>query len=139
MHAQVVVDRKMSTLTVATTSARVLHLQAITVNLDAATVSVAGRPVAASPAEFDLLYLLLQRRDVPMSKAAIMTELFGADHCRDERQVDVFVARLRKALATAGAGLTVQAVAGRGYALLDEDDWAASDVRPCDRPVLLAA
>ena len=125
---------------VASISARVLQWQTVSIDLDARTVSVAGRHVPTSPAEFSLLCLLLQRRNVPLDKAAIMAELFGPDHHRDERQADVFVARVRKALAAAGAGGMIQTIPGRGYALLNDGPVAASDtVFPGGHPVLLAA
>jgi DNA-binding response OmpR family regulator len=95
-------------------------------DLDQHCVRVGNRVVAASNAEFDLLHLLISRRNLPMSKDFIMSWLFGHDHGRDLRQVDMFVARLRKSLAAFGLAGLISTISGRGYAVLDERGNAVS-------------
>lgn len=56
-----------------------------------------------------------------MTKEFIMSRLFGTDHGRDLRQVDMFVARLRQSLSAFGLAGLIQTIAGRGYAVLDDD------------------
>ena len=67
-----------------------------------------------------------------MSKDFIMTRLFGHDHGRDVRQIDMFVARLRKSLAAVGLAGLISTISGRGYAVLEERGNAVSghEARP---------
>ena len=101
-----------------------LHWRSLTLDLNQQSLSVQGISVPASRAEFGLLHLLISRRNVAMSKAAIMAALFGAHHGRDLRHVDIFVARLRKSLSAFGLGDVISTLSGRGYAVLDHA-WEA--------------
>ena len=76
-----------------------------------------------------------------MAKGGLLQALFGADHGRDDRQIDVFVARLRRTLSAAGLGEVIAAVPGRGYAILDDaaETGTADQPPPHDCQVYLAA
>lgn len=131
----------MSILAVVSKTLRVLRWGSLAIDLDSETIHVAGTGIIVSPGEFSLVALLLRRRNLPLSKEAIGMELWGPDHGRDVRQIDMFVARLRRSLASAGLPNAIVAVAGRGYAVIDEvgERDPSRDVDPRSCGVSLAA
>ena len=132
----------MDILSVVGKQARALHWKSLTLHLESRRATVAGAQVPATGAEFSLLHILVSRRNVAMSKDAILNALFGDGHRRDPRMVDVFVARLRTALAAHGLADAIETVAGRGYAVLDAGDLGHDPVLPAfhdDHFALLAA
>ena len=122
MHALVVGASSVKLLTVEKKRNRIVHWHSIALDLDRTRLSIGNKIIASSPAEFSLLHLLVSRRNLPMTKEFIMSRLFGDDHGRDLRQVDMFVARLRQSLSAVGLAGLIQTVAGRGYAVLDDHD-----------------
>jgi two-component system cell cycle response regulator CtrA len=87
------------------------------VTLDQArqSVSVDGRPVRVTRREFDVLETLMLRRGMLLTKDHFMSRLYGAEEGPDQRILDVFVCKLRRKLAAAGAAEIVRTVWGRGY------------------------
>ncbi len=82
---------------------------------DRQTVSVDGRLVAITGREFDVLETLLLRRSALMTKERFMSRLYGDEEGPDLRIIDVFVCKLRRKLAAAGAAEIVRTVWGVGY------------------------
>ena len=102
-----------------------LTYQDIVMDLDRWRVLRRGRPVALSTAEFKLLRALIENPSQVLSRERLVEIV-----CRDPAQVDpqainVYVGRLRRALAQVGPGDPIRAVRGKGYAL-DVDDYARS-------------
>jgi two-component system cell cycle response regulator CtrA len=87
-------------------------------------VSVDGRPVRITRREFDVLETLMLRRGVLLTKEHFMSRLYGAEDGPDQRILDVFVCKLRRKLAAAGAAEIVRTVWGRGYVV--EEPTAAA-------------
>ncbi|NKC29483.1 response regulator transcription factor [Falsiroseomonas selenitidurans] len=87
------------------------------VALDRARQSVAvdGRPVAVTTREFEVLEALLSRRSALLSKERFMNRLYGEAEGPDQRIIDVFICKLRRKLAAAGAAEIVRTVWGLGY------------------------
>ena len=110
----------MNVLTVVENETRLMRWKSMTLDLDRRTAQCGGVPIAVSPAEFNLLRLLIGRRNIPLEKDFIMSSLFGPDHGRDLRQADFFVARLRRLLAPFGLGDAISTIAGRGYTMVDD-------------------
>jgi two-component system cell cycle response regulator CtrA len=79
------------------------------------SVSVDGRPVRVTRREFDVLETLMLRRGMLLTKDHFMSRLYGAEEGPDQRILDVFVCKLRRKLAAAGAAEIVRTVWGRGY------------------------
>jgi DNA-binding response OmpR family regulator len=76
-------------------------------------VSVGGEDVLLTAMEFRLLAKLVERRDMVQTRAALLTEVWGASAHSKTRTVDTHVTRLRHKLRTAGR--FVQSVRGVGY------------------------
>jgi two-component system cell cycle response regulator CtrA len=87
----------------------------ITLDQAAATVSVDGQDVRVTRREFDVLELLLLRRGTLVSKEDFLQRLYGSEDGPDSRTLDVFVCKLRRKLAAAGAAEFIRTTWGRGY------------------------
>ena len=72
----------------------------------------AGRAVALTTREFDLLAFLANNLGLALSRQQLLDGVWGTDWYGDERTVDVHVAQLRKKL---GAELPLATVWGVGY------------------------
>lgn len=79
-------------------------------------VAVDGRPVRLTRREYDVLEMLLLRRGTVLGKEACMARLYGGEDGPEARIVDVFVCKLRRKLAAAGAAEILRTVWGIGYA-----------------------
>lgn len=73
-----------------------LVLGDLTVDRDAARVTLSGKPLALNPKEFKLLLYLIDNRGRLLTRDAILTAVWGYD-AGETRTVDNHVARLRRA------------------------------------------
>ena len=92
-----------------------LAIGPVGLNLDSRAVHVHGRPVRLTGKEFAILELLALRRGMVMTKEAILNHLYGGLDEPEMKIIDVFVCKLRKKLADAGAPEVIATVWGRGY------------------------
>lgn len=120
---------------------RVLNLGALSLNLDLRQASVTGADVCLSPAEFAILRLLAMRRNVALSKQAILAALYETGEGPDARMIDLYVQRARAKLGVFGLSGMIATVPGRGYAVLDAqgDDTEKLPQFETDSPKLLVA
>jgi len=82
--------------------------------LDGSTLSSPERSVSLSPAETELLRLLVLRRGIPVARAV----LGWGTGCTEGRAIDTLMGRLRtKIMAVSPAASVPQAVRGVGYRL----------------------
>lgn len=79
-----------------------------------------GEPIGLSPNEFRLLRYLLSQRGRIVSRKEAIAGLGKLDPPIDERTVDVWIGRLRRALRAAGAPDPIRTVRAQGY-MLDLD------------------
>ncbi len=95
-----------------------LEVGALRLDLSARQAAVAGSPLDLSATEFALLELLALERGRTFSRTQILGRLYQEERDPDSNVVDVFVARLRRKLESAGApaGL-ILTVRGAGYRL----------------------
>ena len=59
-------------------------------------VSRAGKPIALSPREFDVLQVLMQEPGRVFSRTELCERIWQREHEYDTRTVEIFIARLRK-------------------------------------------
>src|SRR4051794_733296 len=76
----------------------------------------AGQEVHLGPTEFRLLEYLMQTPGRVFTREQLLTNVWGEDAYVDERTVDVFVGRLRKALNQGRGPDPIRTVRGFGYA-----------------------
>ncbi len=74
-----------------------------------------GRPLSLSPNEFRLLRYLVSQRGEINSRRKIIAGLGKLEPPIDERTVDVWIGRLRRALRAAGAPDPIRTVRAQGY------------------------
>ena len=65
--------------------------------------------------EYAILELLVLRKGMVLTKEAFLNHLYGGMDEPEMKIIDVFICKLRKKLATAGAGNLIGTVWGRGY------------------------
>ncbi|SFK15149.1 winged helix-turn-helix domain-containing protein [Falsiroseomonas stagni] len=78
-------------------------------------LTVDGRDVRITRREFDVLEMLFLRRGSLVTKADFLQRLYGSDEGPDSRTLDVFICKVRRKLAAAGAAEFIRTAWGRGY------------------------
>ncbi len=86
----------------------------------ARSLEVAGRPVLLARRELALLEMLMRRAGRVVAKDALEEGLYGFEQEIGSNSLEVHVSRLRKRLAAAQAGSTIQTVRGVGYLLVED-------------------
>jgi two-component system cell cycle response regulator CtrA len=94
-----------------------LRVGTLQLDLDSHEVSVDGRPVALTSKLYSMLELMMLRKGAVMAKEAFLNHLYGGMNEPCAKIVDVFMCKLRKKLAEAGADGLIVTVWGRGYTL----------------------
>jgi two-component system cell cycle response regulator CtrA len=92
-----------------------IEIGPLLVDLDTRTAKVNGQDVAFTGKEFHLLELFALRVGAVQSKEQILNHLYGGRDEPELKIIDVFVCKLRKKLAAAGAKDLLETVWGRGY------------------------
>jgi two-component system phosphate regulon response regulator PhoB len=97
--------------------ARSLKLGDLSLDLTALQARWRDRPVPLMPNELRLLRYLMEQPGHVFSRAQLIAALGKKDQPIDERTVDAWVSRLRRALREAGAGYPLRTVRSLGYVL----------------------
>lgn len=97
--------------------AKRLELGPLVIDSGSRSVTMSGREVDLTTAEFDLLRLLADNAGEPISRDQIYQDLRGIDHDGLDRSIDLRVSRLRTKLGDEGPGL-IKSVRGVGYQLV---------------------
>jgi two-component system cell cycle response regulator CtrA len=92
-----------------------VRLGRLELNLDSREVLVDGRDVHLTGKEYSILELLVLRKGMVLTKEAFLNHLYGGMDEPEVKIIDVFVCKLRKKLARAGADGIIGTVWGRGY------------------------
>jgi two-component system alkaline phosphatase synthesis response regulator PhoP len=99
-------------------SARVLRAGALTIDLDAHRVDVAGEAIHLTPTEFALLRALAEQPGHALTRMELIEQSLGYRYEGMERSVDTHIKNLRRKLDEAGAGgALIETVFGVGYRL----------------------
>lgn len=94
---------------------RMIVLGGLTMDVAAFRVSWNGAPVPLMPNEFRLLRYLAEHHGRVFTRSQLIAALGKQETAIDERTVDVWVGRLRRALRDAGAGNVLRTVRSLGY------------------------
>ena len=92
-----------------------LRIGPLLLNLDSHEVTVNGEPVHLTGKEYAILELLVLRKGMVLTKEAFLNHLYGGMDEPEMKIIDVFICKLRKKLAVAGAENLIGTVWGRGY------------------------
>jgi two-component system, cell cycle response regulator CtrA len=96
-----------------------LSVGELTLNLGSREAAVAGTPVHLTGKEYAILELLMLRKGMVLTKEAFLNHLYGGMDEPEVKIIDVFICKLRKKLAQAGAEHVIGTVWGRGYMMRD--------------------
>ena len=96
-----------------------LHVGPLTLNLDSREVLINAQPVYLTAKEYAILELLVLRKGMILTKEAFLNHLYGGMDEPEMKIIDVFICKLRKKLALAGADNLIGTVWGRGYMIRD--------------------
>jgi two-component system cell cycle response regulator CtrA len=103
----------------------------LSLDIQSKEVHVNGNYVNLTGKESLILELLMLRKGVIQSKGAILTHLYNGIDEPEMKIIDVFVCKLRRKLAEAGAASLITTVWGRGYVLREHaDQQVAEDAKP---------
>src|SRR4051794_8826715 len=97
-----------------------LRIGHVELNLDSREVSVDGREVHLTGKEYAILELLVLRKGMVLTKEAFLNHLYGGMDEPEVKIIDVFICKLRKKLAQAGADNLIGTVWGRGYTIREQ-------------------
>jgi two-component system OmpR family response regulator len=97
-------------------SATELRSDALALDLLRRTATVRGERLDLTPTEFSLLAALLRERGAPISRRALLREVWGYEFDPGTNVVDVHVNRLRRKLEDRGLEDVIRTVRGSGYA-----------------------
>ncbi|WP_043338659.1 response regulator transcription factor CtrA [Belnapia moabensis] len=119
-----------------------LSVGGLTLNLGSREVMVGGRQVHLTGKEYAILELLTLRKGMVLTKEAFLNHLYGGMDEPEVKIIDVFICKLRKKLALAGADNLIGTVWGRGYVMRDPETRLAPGfvvpspaIAPTDRQV----
>ena len=94
---------------------RALQQGELTIDLAAFQARWKGKPIPLMPNEFRLLRYFVEHPGRVFSRSQLIAALGKQEPAVDERTVDVWVGRLRRALRAAGAGNPLRTVRSLGY------------------------
>ncbi|MDT7952945.1 MAG: response regulator transcription factor [Acetobacteraceae bacterium] len=100
-------------------SQSVLQVGELELSLESRSVSIAGQPVHLTGKEYAILELLVLRKGMVLTKEVFLNHLYGGMDEPEVKIIDVFICKLRKKLADAGARNVIGTVWGRGYTVRD--------------------
>ena len=107
-----------------------LRMGPVELNLDSRDVWVDGRQVHLTGKEYSILELLVLRKGMVLTKEAFLNHLYGGMDEPEVKIIDVFICKLRKKLAQAGADGMIGTVWGRGYMVRDTSAEEPEDEVP---------
>ena len=77
-------------------SERIITFEDVTIDTASRIVQKAGRPVALTMKEYQLLLLFVQNRNIALFREVIFERVWESEYIGDSRTVDLHVQRLRK-------------------------------------------
>ena len=80
------------------TRSDVLKFGGLEINIAARTVSVVGERIELTPKEYDLLFYLIENRNIALSRDKLLSDIWGYDFFGDDRTIDTHIKNLRNAL-----------------------------------------
>ena len=99
-------------------------------NLDSREVTIDGAPVHLTGKEFAILELMVLRKGTTLTKETFLNHLYGGIDEPEMKIIDVFICKLRKKLALAGADNLICTVWGRGYMIREPSMHGALQALP---------
>lgn len=80
------------------TKSDVLKFNGLEINIAARTVSVDGSRVELTPKEYDLLFYLIENKNIALTRDKLLSDIWGYDFFGDDRTIDTHIKNLRNNL-----------------------------------------
>ena len=75
-----------------------LAFDGLNINIPAREVSVDGERVELTPKEYDLMFYLVQNKNIALSRDKLLSDIWGYDFFGDDRTIDTHIKNLRNNL-----------------------------------------
>ena len=98
-----------------------LKVEDLRMEVHSRRVTRAGRPIALSPREFDVLQVLMQEPGRAFSRTELCERVWQRDHEYDTRTVEIFITRLRKKVDSGFVAPLIYTLRGVGYTIRPAD------------------
>ncbi len=99
------------------TAADLLKVSDLHMDVQHRRVARAGRAIALSPREFDVLQVLMQEPGRAFSRTELCERVWQRDHEYDTRTVEIFITRLRKKVDSGFAAPLIHTLRAVGYTI----------------------
>ena len=76
----------------------ILKFGGLEINIPARTVSVDGQRVELTPKEYELLFYLVENKNIALSRDKLLSDIWGYDFFGDDRTIDTHIKNLRNNL-----------------------------------------
>ena len=80
------------------TTSNIMKFDGLEVNFAARTITVDGKRGRLPPKEYDLLFYLIQNRNIALSRDKLLSDIWGYDFFGDDRTIDTHIKNLRNNL-----------------------------------------
>ena len=75
-----------------------MKFDGLEINIAARTVTVDGKKVVLTPKEYDLLFYLVENKNIALSRDKLLSDIWGYDFFGDDRTIDTHIKNLRNNL-----------------------------------------
>ena len=106
-----------------------IALGPVVLDVDSHTVAVNGETVHVTEKEYRILEMLFQRSGSVIAKESFLSQIYGGNDQPNAKIIDVFICKLRRKLAQAGAEDVITTVWGDGYIVRDAASIMQSAMR----------
>ncbi|MBQ6314078.1 MAG: response regulator transcription factor [Mogibacterium sp.] len=79
-------------------SSNIEKFDGLEVNFAARTITVDGKRIELTPKEYDLLFYMIQNKNIALSRDRLLSDIWGYDFFGDDRTIDTHVKNLRNSL-----------------------------------------
>ena len=76
----------------------ILKFDGLEINIPARTVTVDGKKVELTPKEYELLFYLVEYKNIALSRNKLLSDIWGYDFFGDDRTIDTHIKNLRNNL-----------------------------------------
>ena len=76
----------------------ILKFDGLTIDPAGRSVSVDGKKIDLTPKEYDLLFYLVENRNIALSRDKLLQDVWGYDFFGDDRTIDTHIKNLRNNL-----------------------------------------
>lgn len=99
------------------TSAKVMTIGDLTMDVNKREVKRGSKVLELTKTEFDLLHILLEQRDIVLSREYLYEHIWGYNFETNSKSLDVYIGYLRRKLDDSGEERLLHTVRGVGYVM----------------------